>query len=122
VYSGRPFRLTEVEPGRFTIKSDLFDWATLVYQLATGKLAAEKDVMTVSDAKWTVVLQRVRGQDFPTLPRELIGEIVRKCWMQEYEDAEAVGRDVESFLREAGFELEEHSLKEFDTTQLFQDG
>jgi serine/threonine protein kinase len=122
VYSGHRFRLTEVQPGRFTIRSNLFDWATLVYELATGMRLAEEEAMAESDGDWRVLLKRVRDQDLPILPRELMGEIVRKCWMQEYVDAEAVRWDVESFVREAGFEVEEHSLRGFDAAQLFQDG
>jgi hypothetical protein len=110
-----------VELDRFTVKSDLFDWASLVYQLATGKLPAEEEATAGAGGR-DEILGRVRRRDFPTLPSDLMGEIVRKCWMQEYEDAEAIRRDVDVFLREAGSEVERNSLKGFDAAQLFQDG
>jgi hypothetical protein len=121
VYSGHPFRLTEVGRGRFTVKSDLFDWASLVYQLATGKLPAEEYAAAGGGVR-EVILGRARRRGFPALPRELMGEIVRKCWMQEYEDAEAVRRDIKAFLKEAGFDVEGDSLKGVDGAQLFPDG
>jgi hypothetical protein len=41
--------------------------------------------------------------------------------MQEYEDAEAVRREVKAFLKEAGFDVEGGSLKGVDAAQLFPD-
>ncbi len=86
------------------------------YELATGKLPAE------DAGGWDEILERVRSWNFPALPSEVMGEIVRKCWMEEYEDAEAVRRDVVAFLQEAGFEVDGDSLKGFDAAQLLRDG
>ncbi len=42
--------------------------------------------------------------------------------MEECEDAEAVRRNVEAFLGEVGFEIDEDSLRGFDAAQFPQDG
>jgi hypothetical protein len=43
-----------------------------------------------------------------------MGNIVGKCWMQQYESAVEVRCDVESFLEGKGYEVEGDGIKDFD--------
>lgn len=94
---GPMMRLTELEP-RASVKSDLFDWGTFVYQLMTNDEPGEGTSKEVR--------AQIRQQEFPTLSRNLMGEIVTKCWMQQYDNAGELRGDLVRFLQERGYEVD----------------
>lgn len=51
-------------------------------------------------------------QEFPNLPRGVTGDVVRKCWMQEYETAAEVKIGMVTFLTEKQSHVEGDSLSE----------
>jgi len=110
-HSGDLFRLSEMQR-RVSVKSDLFDWANLVFQLMTNRtpVGPEQPLNTV--------VAQIARREFPALSHELMGNVVRKCWMQEYESVDNVNRDVEVYLQEHGYEIEKNHLKEFDPSSI----
>jgi hypothetical protein len=51
-----------------------------------------------------------------------MGEIVRKCWVCGYEDADMVEATVVAFMEGLGWEVEgDNDLKGLDVTDLFSD-
>lgn len=110
-HSGDLFRLSEMQR-RVSVKSDLFDWANLVFQLMTNRtpVGPEQPLNTV--------VAQIARREFPALSHELMGNVVRKCWMQEYESVDNVSRDVEVYLQEHGYEIEKNHLKEFDPSSI----
>lgn len=103
----------------FTEKTDLFDWATFVYEIATGRHPF------VGGRPWqSEVDPEFRYIDatgcWPVLEEEYLGDIVRKCWVRKhYENAAAVGRDLVAFLEIKGWCVDgEDNLVGFDATTL----
>lgn len=106
-FRGPTLRLTRVKR-RASVKSDLFDWATFVYTLMTNK-DPERDPLNA----WQDVPKQIRANDYPQLSENLMGKIVRKCWLQEYQNTTEVRRDVEAFLSDSGFELDGDGIRGF---------
>jgi hypothetical protein len=103
-------------PG-FTEKTDLFDWATFVYEMATGQHPSKNG--TGEEEQVDPELQRmdVTGS-WPGLEAEYLGEFVRKCWVRRhYENAASVKRDLVVFLETKGWRVDgEDNLVGFDAT------
>ena len=106
-HSGNLFRLSEMQR-RVSVKSDLFDWANLVFQLMTSRTPVRPE------QPLNAVMAQIAQREFPALSHELMGNIVKKCWMQEYESADNVSRDMEVYLQEHGYKTKEDCLKEFN--------
>lgn len=103
------FRLTLVQ--KPDIKSDLFDWGTFVYTLMTNQLPQ-------GNANYHETKALVRQQNFPNLASDLMGDMARKCWMQDHGSVAELRRDVESFLVSKGYEVEGDKLKDFDPANI----
>jgi hypothetical protein len=103
------FRLTLVQ--KPDVKSDLFDWGTFVYTLKTNQLPQ-------GNANYHETEALVHQQNFPNLASDLMGDIVRRCWMQHYGSVAELRRDVESFLVSKGYEVEGDSLRDFDPANI----
>lgn len=103
------FRLTLVQ--KPDIKSDIFDWGTLVYTLMTNQLPQ-------GNANHHETKALVRQQNFPNLASDLMGDMARRCWMQDYGSVAELRRDVESFLVSKGYEVEGDNLKAFDSASI----
>lgn len=99
------FRLTLIQ--KPNIKSDLFDWGTFVYMLMTNQLPQ-------GNANYHETKGLVRQQNFPNLASDLMGDMARRCWMQDYGSVAELRKDVESFLASKGYEVEGDNLKDFD--------
>ena len=108
---GNLFRLSEMQR-RVSVKSDLFDWANLVFQLMTSRtpVAPEQPLNTV--------MAQIAQREFPALSQELMGNIIKKCWMQEYNSADDVSRDMEKYLQEHGYKTKENYLKKFNPSSI----
>ena len=106
-HSGDLFRLSEMQH-QVSVKSDLFDWANLVFQLMTDRTPVGPE------QPLNAVVAQIARREFPALSHELMGNIVKKCWMQEYGSADDVSRDVEVYLQEHGYKTNENQLKEFN--------
>ena len=92
-----------------SVKSDLYGWALFVYRL-----------MTNNYHDWPGI------QDFPmsgtpNLPNEFpAGHVLKKCYMQQYEDVEQLQVDFQAAMVEKGYELEDEKFKEFDPANLLE--
>ena len=53
-------------------------------------------------------------REMPSLERQYLGEIVQKCWREEYRDAEEVRADLVRVLRAESWEVEGDELRNFD--------
>ncbi|KAL2802413.1 hypothetical protein BJX63DRAFT_426088 [Aspergillus granulosus] len=82
-----------------TIQTDLFLWASLLYELLTGSWPARGRVLDDVKAILTHKL-------WPKLDEEDLDEIARKCWDYEYVNADEVKRDLGKFLAGKGWEVE----------------
>lgn len=80
-----------------SVKTDIFDWGTFVYQLMTS-------VEHGGESERQIV-EEIRAGRFPVVPTELLGDVIRKCWMQQYADTGEVRRDLLSFLRGTAYEV-----------------
>jgi hypothetical protein len=59
-------------------------------------------------------------KEWPLLEADCMGEIVRKCWNDEYAGVEEVKAAVVEFLEGLGWEIEGNDdLKGFNATNLF---
>ena len=103
------FRLTLVQ--KPDIKSDLFDWGTFIYTLMTNQLPQ-------GNANYHETKALVGQQNFPNLASDLMGDMARRCWMQDYGSVAELRRHVESFLVSKGYEVEGDNLKDFDPTDI----
>ncbi|KAH6714974.1 hypothetical protein BKA61DRAFT_480978 [Leptodontidium sp. MPI-SDFR-AT-0119] len=106
-FRGPTLRLTRIKP-HASVKSDLFDWATFVYTLMTNK-EPERDPFNA----YLDVPKQIRAKDYPQLSEHVMGKIVRKCWLQEYQNAMDVRRDVAAFLLDSGFEVDGDGIRGF---------
>jgi hypothetical protein len=92
-----------------SVKSDLYGWALFVYRL-----------MTNNYHDWPGI------QDFPvngtpTLPNEFpAGDVLKKCYTQQYEDVGQLQIDFQAAMAEKGYELEGERFKEFDLAYLLE--
>jgi serine/threonine protein kinase len=90
-----------------SVRSDVYGWALFVYRL-----------MTNNHHDWPEV------RDFPmsgtrSVPRELpAGDVLRKCYTQQYEDVEQVLADFQAAIMEKGYGLDGNVLKGFALTGL----
>lgn len=78
---------------------DFFDWATMVYQLMCEQNppAGVTSVQEMQDM--------LEKGNFPELEDEYLGRFVRRCWREEYKDADTLKRNLLAFVRERGFEV-----------------
>jgi hypothetical protein len=93
-------------PGRASVKSDIYGWATFLFLFLT-------------EGEYHDWPQNHEVSGSPDLPDRLIArEVLRKCCAMEYENADDVWRDFEAALKESGYEVDGDSLKELDPLQL----
>ncbi|RFU23915.1 hypothetical protein B7463_g12422, partial [Scytalidium lignicola] len=105
------FRLTLIQ--KPNIQSDLFDWGTFIYVLMTYGLPE-------GNANYDETKALVHQQNFPALASDLMGDMVKKCWMKEYGSAAELRKDIEAFLTLHGYEVEGDNIKNFDPTNIPQ--
>jgi serine/threonine protein kinase len=84
-----------------TQQTDVFVYGCLVYELMTGFRPGEH--MGKSEAEIAMMVSR---KDWPPLETEHMGEIVRKCWAGDFEDAAQVKTEVVAFLERLGWSIE----------------
>lgn len=112
-----PCHIPRMESVVATAQTDLFLWGCLVYELVTGfwpgrgqGKSTEEIQLMITNRKW------------PTLEKEFLGDIIKKCWEYDYLDIEDLKRNVISFLKHQGWEIEDgDNLKGFRADELFQD-
>ena len=101
-------------------QTDIFLYGCVVYQLMTGTWPNSPSQQSGSGLP-TPTPESPRGS-WPSLEADYMGEIVRKCWACEYEDADAVKAAVVTFMEDLGWEVEgDNDLKGLDVTDLFLD-
>lgn len=103
----------------FTEKTDPFDWATFVYEIATGRhpFVGGRPWLSGVDPAF----QHIDATScWPVLEEEYLGDIVRKCWVHKhYGNATAVKRDLVAFLETKAWDVDaEDNLVSFDATTL----
>ncbi|RSL41363.1 hypothetical protein CEP53_012795, partial [Fusarium sp. AF-6] len=71
-------------------QTDRFTLGTAIYSIITGqRLFPDLDPVEED----TEVQRRFKAGDFPILPDERGGQIIRKCWMGEYESSTHIVHD-----------------------------
>ena len=88
-------------------KSDLFDWATLVYELMTWDTPFE-------DERYVDIDEVIMSRNFPKLENEKLGTFVKRCWGERYKSASDLSRDVATYLREQGVDVEGDDIRGFE--------
>jgi hypothetical protein len=62
----------------------------------------------------------VRRREWPPLDEDCMGEIVRRCWNNQFDSVEQVKAALVSFVQDLGWEVDEKiNLKDFDAAALF---
>lgn len=98
-----------------TIKTDLFLWGCLVYELMTRLWPGQG--IAKSDAEIKSIITERR---WPQLEREYLGDMVRRCWEYAYEDTKAVKDDLMAFFGGEGLKVHgEDELEGFNVDDLF---
>jgi hypothetical protein len=97
-----------------TIQTDLFLWASILYELLTNSWPASGQ--SLDDVK-AILTQKL----WPKLNEEGLDEIVSKCWDYGYRNADEVKRDIEKYLAGEGWEVEGvegDEIRGFDVAQI----
>lgn len=101
-------------------QTDIFLYGCVVYQLMTGTWPNSPSQQPAPGPRMPEP-KPPRGV-WPSLEADYMGEIVRKCWACEYEDADVVKAAVVEFMEGLGWEVEGgNDLKGLDVTTLFPD-
>jgi hypothetical protein len=101
---GPKMRLTHVTSFA-SVKTDLFDWGTFVYQLMTSEEPG-------GDSERQII-EQIRARRFPIVSSELLGRVIKKCWTQQYADASEVRRDLLNFLSDRGYTVAGDTIQNF---------
>ncbi|KAI0123658.1 hypothetical protein BJ170DRAFT_639940 [Xylariales sp. AK1849] len=102
-----------------TMKTDLFLWGCLVYELMTSLWPGQG--VGRSD---TEIQSMVTERRWPGLERQYLGDVVRNCWEYAYENAAAVKSDLVAFLNSEGLLVDgafEDELEGFRADELFSE-
>ncbi|EMR82244.1 putative serine threonine protein kinase protein [Botrytis cinerea BcDW1] len=100
-----------------SFQTDLFDWASWVYGLVTGKgaLAVLEGFEGGPNEMEEERRRRVAAKQFPVLGEEMLGAVVGKCWRSEYTSSMEAVDELKAFLEQMGFQCEENGdLVDFD--------
>jgi serine/threonine protein kinase len=110
--SGKAFHALKIGFHKYTTQTDLFLYGCIVYELMTGFWPGDR--MEKSRQEIEIMISR---KEWPVLETEHMGEIVRKCWNGEFEDAEQVKVEVVAFLERLGWSITGNDdLEGFDVT------
>jgi serine/threonine protein kinase len=99
-----------------TKQTDLFLYGCTVYELMTGFWPVSRS--GICSSRETAAM--ISRKEWPLLEAECMGEIVHKCWNDEYASVQEVRAAVVAFLEGLGWEIEgDDDLKNFDAIDLF---
>lgn len=99
-----------------TMKTDLFLWGCLVYELMTSLWPGRGSGKSDAEIKLAIAQRR-----WPELEREHLGDVVRKCWEYAYEDAQAAKGDLVAFLSRDGLQVRDgDELQGFQAAGIFE--
>jgi len=88
-----------------SFQTDLFDWASWVYGLVTGKGAlAVLEGFEGGPNEMEEERRRVAAKEFPVLGEEMLGAVVGKCWRGEYASSMEAVDELKVFLEQMGVE------------------
>lgn len=100
-----------------SFQTDLFDWASWVYGLVTGKgaLAVWEGFEGGPNEMEVERRRRVAAKQFPVLEEEMLGVVMGKCWRGEYASSMQAVDELKFSLEQIGFECEGNGdLVDFD--------
>ncbi|KAF2165839.1 hypothetical protein M409DRAFT_67159 [Zasmidium cellare ATCC 36951] len=100
ILSGYPFNPIDHLPRTEripTLKTDLFMWGCVVYELMTGFWPGEGQ--GIEDEEIAMLVPR---HEWPTLESELLGNVVRTCWTGEMRSAAELVTTVRRVITELG--------------------
>jgi hypothetical protein len=99
---------------KHSTQTDLFLYGCAVYKLMTGFWLGNR--LGKPEQERAMMIPR---REWPPLETEHMGEIVRKCWAGEFEDAKQVKTAVVAFLEGSGWSIEGNDdLQGFDVANL----
>lgn len=117
--SSKPFHPLNVRlPGsrRVTepsVKTDLFLWGCVVYELMVGHWPGHEKH---EGRSWADIGQMISRGEWPELEREYLGELAKKSWIGAYGSSQRLRMDILDFLQAGGWLVQDGDDLQFDAS------
>ncbi|KAH7079568.1 kinase-like domain-containing protein [Paraphoma chrysanthemicola] len=98
---------------KHTTQTDLFLYGCVVYELMTGFWPGDRTGKSGPE-----IAMMVSRKEWPPLETEHMGEIVRKCWAGDFEDAKQLKAEVVAFLEGSGWSIDDDNLQGLGASKL----